>query len=422
MRLPQFTRLLCATALLLCPLFGQDAQKSSGYVQTNLVSSVPGLAAHTDANLVNAWGTAFIGPGPWWVNAAGTGLSILYDPNGGPFPPTNPLIVTIPPPAAGGPSVPTGIVSNTSSDFQIAQGKPALFLFASARGTISGWNSSVDSTHALLKVTTPGASYLGITIGQNGGANMLYAADFKLGGTIDVFDGSFNPVTPAPGAFRDPTIPSGYAPFNVLDVGGSIYVMFAEVGPNGRNAPGPGLGYVDQFSPNGTLIGRLQHGNWMNSPWGIAMAPRNWFRSVEPSFAGGQFRQRTDRRFQPHYRRLHGDDDEPHRRHDHGGWFVEYRFRQWPAGRLHARAILCRWSLRRNTGSVRGPDCRQGLLGRSGVRLAIDAGKAPRRWRDRGTGAPPQEIGSVVEFEISLQRRRPAPLVLPAARSRRSRT
>jgi uncharacterized protein (TIGR03118 family) len=289
MRLPQFTRISCASALLLCPLFAQDAQRSSGYVQTNLVSSVPGLAAHTDANLVNAWGTAFIGPGPWWVNAAGTGLSILYDPNGGPFPPTNPLIVTIPPPAAGGPSVPTGIVSNTSSDFQIAQGKPALFLFASARGTISGWNPNVDSTHALLKVSTPGASYLGVTIGQNGGTNMLYAADFRIGGTINVFDGGFNPVTPAPGAFQDPMIPSGYAPFNVLNVGGSIYVMFAEVGPNGRNVPGPGLGYVDQFSPSGTLIRQLQHGAWMNSPWGIAMAPEIGFGALSRHLLVGNF-------------------------------------------------------------------------------------------------------------------------------------
>jgi uncharacterized protein (TIGR03118 family) len=289
MRLAQFSRLLCATALLLCPLFTLDAQKSNGYVQTNLVSSVPGLAAHTDANLVNAWGTAFFGPGPWWVNAAGTGYSILYEPSGGPFPPSNPLIVTIPPPAAGGPSVPTGIVSNSTSDFQIAQGKPALFLFASARGTISGWNSSVDSTHALLKVTTPGATYLGVTIGQNGSANMLYAADFKTGGTIDVFDGGFNPVTLAPGAFQDPTIPSGYAPFNVFNVGGSIFVMFAEVGANGRNMPGPGLGYVDQFSPNGTLIMKLQHGNWMNSPWGIAMAPQIGFGALSRHLLVGNF-------------------------------------------------------------------------------------------------------------------------------------
>jgi uncharacterized protein (TIGR03118 family) len=289
MRLPQFTRLLCATALLLCPLFAQDAQRANGYVQTNLVSSIPGLAAHTDANLVNAWGAAFIGPGPWWVNAAGTGLSILYDSNGGPFPPTNPLIVTIPPPATGGPSVPTGIVSNTSSDFQIAQGKPALFLFASARGTISGWNSSVDSTHALLKVTTPGASYLGVTIGQNGGANMLYAADFRTGGTIDVFDSGFNPVTLAPGAFQDPAVPSGHAPFNVLNVGGSIFVMFAEVGANGRNAPGPGLGYVDQFAPDGTLIMQLQHGDWMNSPWGIAVAPAIGFGALSRHLLVGNF-------------------------------------------------------------------------------------------------------------------------------------
>jgi len=276
-------RVLCCAAFLLSPLMAQDAQNRNSYAQTNLVSDVSGLAAHTDPNLVNGWGIAFLGPGPWWVNTAGTGLSVLYDGNGNPYPHSNQLIVTIPPPAGGGPSVPTGIVSNSSADFQIG-GHASLFLFASARGTISGWYAG---TSAQLAVTTPGAAYTGLTIGQIAGKNMLYVANFA--GGVDVFDSSFNPVSLAPGAFQDPMLPAGYAPFNVQSIGGSIFVMYAEVGPNGRAMPGPGLGYVDQYTPDGTLQLRLQHGSWMNAPWGIVMAPAFGFGPLSRHLLVGQF-------------------------------------------------------------------------------------------------------------------------------------
>jgi len=280
----QLHRALCVAAFLLSPVMAQDAQNRNSYVQTNLVSNVSGLATHTDPNLINGWGIDFLGTGPWWVNAAGTGLSLLYDGSGNPYPSGNQLIVTIPPPASGGASVPTGIISNSTSDFQIS-GHPSLFLFASARGTISGWYTG---TNAVLAVTTTGASYLGLTIGQISGNNMLYAADFASG-KVDVFDGSFHPVSLASGAFQDPMLPSGYAPFNVQNIGGSIFVMYAEVGSNGRNVAGPGLGYVDKYSSDGTLQLRLQHGNWMNSPWGIAMAPGFGFGALSGHLLVGQF-------------------------------------------------------------------------------------------------------------------------------------
>ncbi|PWU03147.1 MAG: TIGR03118 family protein [Terriglobia bacterium] len=291
-----WNRVLCYAALGLAPLAAQDAGVNS-YIQTNLVSDVSGLATHTDPNLINAWGIAFGGSGPWWVNAAETGLSLVYDGNGNPYPPNSPLVVTIPPPAGGGPSVPTGIVFNSTSDFPLASardrsapagstGTPALFLFASARGTISGWNTG---TSAVLKVTTPGAVYLGLTLGQLNGQNVLYAANFVAGGTINAFDGNFNPISLPAGAFTDSMIPSDYAPFNVENIGGSIYVMFAEVGPNGDEVHGAGLGYVDKFGPDGTLQLRLQHGDWMNAPWGVAMAPSFGFGALSRRILVGQF-------------------------------------------------------------------------------------------------------------------------------------
>src|ERR1700730_18181122 len=76
------------------------------YAQKNLVSDLTGMAAHTDLNLVNAWGIDRSPTGPWWVNSSGKGLSIVYDSTGAPAPAGKPLVVKIPP---AGASSPTGI-------------------------------------------------------------------------------------------------------------------------------------------------------------------------------------------------------------------------------------------------------------------------------------------------------------------------
>src|SRR5438105_678027 len=119
----------CSVSILIgtLPLL---AQSGTSYVQRNLVSDLPGVAARTDPQLVNAWGIDFGPTGPWWVNANGTGVSIVFDATGAPFPSGDPLVVTIPAPTGPGPSAPTGIVFNPTGGFQISPGRPALFLFA----------------------------------------------------------------------------------------------------------------------------------------------------------------------------------------------------------------------------------------------------------------------------------------------------
>ena len=110
----------CWFSLAAAPLFAQNGGR---YMQTNLVSDVPGLAVHTDFNLINAWGIAFGGSGPWWVNAAGTSQSLVYDGNGNAFPPGNQLRVTIP---SAGESEPTGITFNDTAEFLLAPGARAV--------------------------------------------------------------------------------------------------------------------------------------------------------------------------------------------------------------------------------------------------------------------------------------------------------
>jgi uncharacterized protein (TIGR03118 family) len=239
----------------------------NAFVQTNLVSDIPGLAAHTDSNLVNPWGIAFTPTSPFWISDNHTGLSTLYNGGGTPLG----LVVTIPPPGGGSPpAAPTGAVFNGSSSSSFNHD---LFLFATEDGTIAGWRGALGTTAELL-VDNSGAVavYKGIALGTNGSGDMLYAANFNAG-TIDVFNSSFVPVTPS-GGFLDPTLPAGYAPFNIENIGGKLYVTYAQQdAAKHDDVAGPGHGFVDVFDTDGNLMERLVSGGALNSPWGMALAP-----------------------------------------------------------------------------------------------------------------------------------------------------
>ena len=253
------------------------------YIQTNLVSDVAGLASRQDTNLVNAWGLDKTPTGPWWVNSAGKGLSLLYDGTGAP----NPLIVNVP--GSPSPSSPTGIVYNPTQVFQIATGRPGIFLFVTENGTISGWHPLVDPTNAVIKVNRAGSAiYKGVARGKIVGQHVLYAANF-FGSAIEVFDTNFNLVTLGPNAFKDPMVPAGYGPFNAQNINREIYVTWAQQNASKEDeVPGPGLGYVTVFTQGGAVVRRLQHGNWMNAPWGVALSPNN-FGALSNMVLVGQF-------------------------------------------------------------------------------------------------------------------------------------
>src|SRR6266404_4996614 len=166
------------------------------YVQTNLVSDIPGLAAHTDPNLKNPWGTS-VGPGsPIWVSDNHAGVTTLYDGAGNP----QPRVVGIPAPPSAGPGAvgaPTGQAFNTfdpaSPDFVITKSGrsgPAFFLFATEDGTIAGWNPTVDRAHAVIAVDQStatdsvgdvGALYKGLALVNTPAGKLIYATDFRFG-------------------------------------------------------------------------------------------------------------------------------------------------------------------------------------------------------------------------------------------------
>jgi uncharacterized protein (TIGR03118 family) len=269
------------------------------FLQSNLVSDTPGMAAVIDPNLVNPWGIAFAPTGPLWINDNGTGLSTVYDGKGQPFPSGTPLVVTVPLPPGNTAtaSAPTGIVFNSTTDFVVtANGHsgPAIFLFATEDGTISGWNPTVNGSKAILEVdnsTIPsagnGAVYKGLALGSNSNGNFLFAANFRAG-TVDVFDKNFAKVT-LPGGFTDPNIPAGFAPFGIRNIGGNIFVTYAEQNAEKHDdVAGPGNGYIDVFDTSGNLIRRFATQGTLNSPWGLATAPAQ-FGSFSNALLVGNF-------------------------------------------------------------------------------------------------------------------------------------
>jgi uncharacterized protein (TIGR03118 family) len=269
MKRPQMP--LALLLMLLALWIGQHRLEADGYVETDLVSDIPGRAAHLDPNLVNPWGIAFSATSPFWVSDNRTGLSTLYDGSGAP----NSLVVTVPPPGGGTPpAAPTGVVFNGGIGFELSPGLPARFIFATEDGTLSGWNPGVAATTAILRVdnSASGAVYKGLAIGRSGAGDFIYAANFHAG-TIDVFDSQFSPVSP-PGGFTDPNLPSGFAPFNVQNFGGNLYVTYALHNSGGDDdLAGAGHGFVDVFDLNGNLLRRLMSQGVLNSPWGLAIAP-----------------------------------------------------------------------------------------------------------------------------------------------------
>src|SRR5438876_2508891 len=265
-RRPRMIALVAAAALLAPP-----ACLAQGYLQTNLVSDLPGMAAHTDSNLVNPWGIASSPTSFFWVADNHAGVSTLYDSDGTP----QSLVVTVPPAPGGMEGSPDGIVFNGTSDFEVSAGSPALFIFATEDGTISGWAASSGTT-AVIKADNSAAEaiYKGLAIGNNGTANFLYAANFHVN-AVDVFDHNYAPTTlSGTGNFSDPTIPMGYAPFNIQNIGGVLYVTYALQDADAEDdVPGPGHGFINKFDLNGNLLGRFASRGTLNSPWGMALAP-----------------------------------------------------------------------------------------------------------------------------------------------------
>lgn len=243
---------LCLLSIVLGLCAAARAQDSTpnSYTETNLVSDVAGKAANIDPNLVNPWGLSHSATTPWWVSDEAGGHATVYNGSGV----IGSLVVNVPPATGAGKGVPTGVVSSGSA-----------FIFATLDGTISEWTSG---SQAVIKVnnSSEGAVYTGIAAADYG-QTLFYVANSA--GGIETYTTAFSRITLLPGAFTDPNIPVGYAPYGIQSAGGNLWVTYA-------SGPGAGNGYVDEYSPGGVLLLSLAHGNWMNEPWGVAVAPADF--------------------------------------------------------------------------------------------------------------------------------------------------
>jgi uncharacterized protein (TIGR03118 family) len=320
-----------ALSLFLLPAVTQ----AQHYSQKNLVSDIPQpdnpdkTKVLLDPNLKNPWGLTRSSTSPWWIGNNNSGTSSLYTGTGaainifteaggaaGNF-------ITVPPPgfAPGTQSAPTGVVFNGSkTDFLLDKGTPAglpaAFIFATEDGTISGWNPGANvasgakppSINAVLEVDNSdggkpdGAVYKGATSAEINGNKFLYVTNFRSA-KVEVYDTNFKRVHLDEDAF-DPDgdgdrggdnhdgdrVPRGFAPFNIQNIGGTLFVTYAKQdAPRHDPVGGDGLGFVELFTPAGKHIGHLQHGDWLNAPWGVVWTTRD-FGEFSNAILVGNFR------------------------------------------------------------------------------------------------------------------------------------
>jgi len=269
---PAYVVLLAFLSLTIACRKNDINKRLKDFDQVNLVDNNGEYgAAHQDTALKNAWGLAWSPTGIAWVNSQLGHVSALYNSEG--VAPR--AAVSIPSPADTIGGNPTGIVFNGTTDFKISNGQPARFIFVSLDGVLSGWNSG--NRALTIKNNAATSVYTGLAIGVSGGANYIYAADFRAG-KIAVWDKDFMPVDMQ---FKDPNLPSGYSPFNIQAIGDWLYVMYAKVGTDGEEEKGVGNGLVSIFSTDGSFVKRFASRDQLNAPWGIAKAPAGFFDDTD---------------------------------------------------------------------------------------------------------------------------------------------
>jgi uncharacterized protein (TIGR03118 family) len=228
---------------------------TSDYSQTNLVSDLTTVGATTvDPNLKNPWGLAFGPTSPFWVANVGTNTATIYNGQGAALL----LVVNMP---SG--QLHFGILFNGTTGFD-SNINPAAFIFAGGNGTISGWNGGNGTSAVTTAFGSTPSVFTGLAMGTTGENTFLYAAN-PPGGTINVFDSTFA-LTSFAGKFLDPTLPAGYVPFNIQNIGGYLYVTYTQ-------GTGLGIGIVNVFDTAGNLIQRLITGGALDAPYGITIAP-----------------------------------------------------------------------------------------------------------------------------------------------------
>lgn len=275
---------LAVAALAAVPVSAANINSANSYTVHDLISDNGVGGSTVDSHLVNGWGITASSSSPWWVANNGTDTSTLYRGDG-----------TIVARVVSVPGGPTGTVFNGTTGFVVSGGTAhaaAVFLFANEDGEIRGWNPNVPSAGSnateVGAAADDGANYKGLAIGSSGGNAYLYAADFH-NAKVDVYNSTFDLQAWA-GAFVDPGIPDGFAPFGIQNLNGMIFVTYAKQDADAADeVAGEGLGYVSAFGTDGAFLGRVASGDALNAPWGLAWAPASGFGRFSGNLLVGNF-------------------------------------------------------------------------------------------------------------------------------------
>jgi len=229
------------------------------YEKTVLVSDVKLVGKVQDVMLKNPWGIVVANDSIWTTSY--TGYVINYGLDG-----TQNQLVTVQSNTQVE-SLPTGLVKYTGSSFLVTNGivqLPAQWITVTSNGTINAYNSVIEPTTALIQMNDVTKDFKGCDIIDD----QLYVANF-YSGFVEIYDGTFTFVS----QFTDDAMTEqGYAPFNVKEIDGMLYVAFAKQdATKHRVVPGIGNGYIDVFRTDGTFVQRFANRDNLNSPW--AMLP-----------------------------------------------------------------------------------------------------------------------------------------------------
>jgi len=259
--------------LTACRKMNFNSNDLRNFEQIDMVANKAGYgAALIDPTLQNAWGLAWSPTGIAWVNANNDGLSELY--NNVPAIVRPPVLIPSPTDTMGG--KPSGIVFNSTKGFVLPDKSAAAFIFVGEDGVVSAWNGGAGNK--AFRVASDSANeYKGLALAWDNGRNLLYAANFKTG-AVDVWDTSWTPVKLP---FHDPAMPAGYAPFNIVPVSSWLFVSYAKVSPDFDDVAGPGNGFVDVFTTDGSFVRRFASRGALNAPWGVAWAPAGWLTTMD---------------------------------------------------------------------------------------------------------------------------------------------
>lgn len=265
---PTILALLALCFSLAATRTAAGAEPRKGYEQTNLLSNGAVDAAHTDEHFINPWGVS-IGPS-LWINSNVAGVNYIASGNG-----AISFTVPIPPASGSGPGSPTGTVftgSAPAGSFLLRDKSAPSFLFCTLDGTISGWGGEPTAQIAVNN-SKKNAVYTDMALVTNTKGTFLLVTNFGAGADVEVYDEHYKRALTT--EFKDPHVPTTYAPYAVHVFGDSVFVTYTpRTVPEYQEILGAGHGFVDEFDTSGKFIARaIPAGGKLDAPWGMAVAP-----------------------------------------------------------------------------------------------------------------------------------------------------